>query len=133
MHPGYEMVIGLEVHIQLQTRTKLFCACPSDYGGEPNSRTCPVCLGLPGAMPVLNQEAVRMALSLGLAIGARIQPRSLFYRKQYFYPDLPKGYQITQGPVALVEEGFLKIPGDPAARRRDIVRRWAKRTDWRSG
>lgn len=116
MHPGYETVIGLEVHLQLRTRTKMFCACAAATGGEPNSRTCPVCLGLPGAMPVLNGEAVRMAVALGLALDARIQPRSLFYRKQYFYPDLPKGYQITQGPVAVVENGALDIPGDPAVR-----------------
>jgi aspartyl-tRNA(Asn)/glutamyl-tRNA(Gln) amidotransferase subunit B len=116
MNPGYETVIGLEVHLQLLTRTKMFCACAAAYGGEPNSRTCPVCLGLPGSLPTLNREAVRMALLLGLAVGARIQPRSLFFRKQYFYPDLPKGYQITQGPVAVVEEGCLRIPGDPAVR-----------------
>jgi aspartyl-tRNA(Asn)/glutamyl-tRNA(Gln) amidotransferase subunit B len=94
----------------------MFCACPNQYGGEPNSHTCPVCLALPGALPVLNGAAVRMALSLGLALGATIRERSSFYRKQYFYPDLPKGYQITQGPVALVEDGFLTIPGDPAVR-----------------
>jgi aspartyl-tRNA(Asn)/glutamyl-tRNA(Gln) amidotransferase subunit B len=116
MKPGYEAIIGLEVHVQLRTRSKMFCACANAYGAPPNTHTCPVCLGLPGALPVLNGEAVRMGLTLGLALGARIQPRSTFYRKQYFYPDLPKGYQITQGPVALVEGGSLEVPGDPEVR-----------------
>lgn len=116
MKPGYEAVIGLEVHVQLRTRSKLFCACPNAYGAAPNSHTCPVCLGLPGTLPTLNGEAVRMAITLGLAVEGRIQPTSTFYRKQYFYPDLPKGYQITQGPVAIVEDGHLDIPGDPGVR-----------------
>jgi aspartyl-tRNA(Asn)/glutamyl-tRNA(Gln) amidotransferase subunit B len=116
MNAGYEAVIGLEVHVQLLTRSKMFCACRNEYGGLPNGHTCPVCLGLPGALPVINGEAVRMAIALGLAVGGTIRERSVFYRKQYFYPDLPKGYQITQGPVAVVEDGHLMIPGDPLAR-----------------
>lgn len=112
----YEAVIGLEVHVQLLTRSKMFCACENRYGGEPNSRTCPVCLALPGALPVVNDEAVKMAIALGMGIHGIIRERSTFYRKQYFYPDLPKGYQITQGPVAVVEDGWLEIPGDPSVR-----------------
>jgi aspartyl-tRNA(Asn)/glutamyl-tRNA(Gln) amidotransferase subunit B len=113
---GFEAVIGLEVHVQLLTKSKMFCGCENHYGGVPNSRTCPVCLALPGALPVLNDEAVKMAIALGLGVHGEIRQHSLFYRKQYFYPDLPKGYQITQGPVAAVENGWIEIPGDPAVR-----------------
>jgi len=113
---AFEAVIGLEVHVQLLTKSKMFCGCENRYGGVPNSRTCPVCLALPGALPVLNDEAVKMAIALGFGIHGELRERSVFYRKQYFYPDLPKGYQITQGPVAVVENGWLEIPGDPHVR-----------------
>jgi aspartyl-tRNA(Asn)/glutamyl-tRNA(Gln) amidotransferase subunit B len=109
-----EIRIGLEVHAQLRTRTKLFCACPSRYGGEPNSRICEVCLGLPGALPVLNREAVRLGILAAAALGSRIHATSSFARKHYFYPDLPRGYQITQHRHPLATGGTLAVRGDPA-------------------
>jgi len=105
----YETVIGLEIHAQLLTKTKLFCRCSTEFGRTPNTLTCPVCLGLPGSLPVINKEAVKMAVKLALALKARINLKSLFSRKNYFYPDLPKGYQITQYHLPIAENGQLTI------------------------
>jgi len=105
----YETVIGLEIHAQLLTRTKLFCRCSTGFGQKPNTLTCPICLGLPGTLPVINQEAVKMAIKLALALKARINLKSLFSRKNYFYPDLPKGYQITQYHLPIAEDGQLLL------------------------
>ncbi len=120
---GYRAVIGLEVHAQLKTRTKLFCSCPNEFGAEPNTRVCPVCLGLPGALPVPNREAVRQAVRFALAIGAAVHDRSTWARKNYFYPDLPKGYQISQFDRPLATGGRIRIEPAGAARREIGVHR----------
>jgi aspartyl-tRNA(Asn)/glutamyl-tRNA(Gln) amidotransferase subunit B len=104
---AWEPVIGLEIHVQLKTRTKMFCSCALSFGEEPNTRTCPVCLGLPGTLPVTNAEAVHFGLMMGLALGCEIAPRSIFHRKNYFYPDLAKGYQISQYDIPLCAGGEL--------------------------
>ncbi|CDQ11400.1 aspartyl/glutamyl-tRNA(Asn/Gln) amidotransferase subunit B [Acidithiobacillus ferrivorans] len=105
----WEVVIGLEVHAQLNTATKIFCGCPTTFGAEPNTHTCPVCLAMPGALPVLNAAAVDKAIALGLAIGAELNRHSIFARKNYFYPDLPKGYQISQYELPIVGKGSLTV------------------------
>jgi aspartyl-tRNA(Asn)/glutamyl-tRNA(Gln) amidotransferase subunit B len=106
----YEPVIGLEVHAQLLTRTKLFCSCANRFGDPPNTHVCPVCVGLPGALPVLSREAVTLAMKAALATGCTVQPESIWARKNYFYPDLPKGYQISQYEKPLALEGGVEIP-----------------------
>jgi aspartyl-tRNA(Asn)/glutamyl-tRNA(Gln) amidotransferase subunit B len=110
----YEMVVGLEVHVQLKTRSKAFCSCSTDFGAPPNVNTCPVCLALPGALPVINAEAVRLAVRAAIALECTINPRSVFARKNYFYPDLPKGYQISQYDQPLAVNGTLhaRLPGE---------------------
>ena len=105
----YEMVVGLEVHVQLKTRTKAFCGCSTDFGAPPNVNTCPVCLALPGALPVLNERAVELATRAALGLGCRVNPVSIFARKNYFYPDLPKGYQISQFDQPLATGGSVAI------------------------
>jgi len=107
--PDYEAVVGLEVHVQLLTRTKMFCRCPNRFGAEPNTLICPVCLGYPGTLPVPNRRAVDLAVKLALALGCEVREQSVFARKNYFYPDLPKGYQISQYDRPLAQQGSLPL------------------------
>src|SRR5499426_2962260 len=118
----YEPVIGLEIHAQLQTRTKIFCGCSTAFGAPPNSQVCPVCLGMPRALPVLNRAAVDYAIKAALALGCDIQPLSIFARKNYFYPDLPKGYQISQYERPLALRGGLDISVDGRTKRVGLTR-----------
>ena len=118
----YEPVIGLEVHVQLATATKIFCGCPTSFGAPPNTNVCPVCLGLPGALPVLSRQAVDLAIKGGLALNCEVRARSRFARKNYFYPDLPKGYQISQYDKPLAEHGWINIATPAGTKKIGITR-----------
>ena len=118
----FETIIGLEVHCQLNTKTKIFCSCSTKFGDEPNANTCPVCLALPGALPVLNKEALAKAASFGFAVNAKVNQKSNFDRKNYFYPDLPKAYQISQWTTPVVENGELFITTESGEKRIGITR-----------
>ncbi len=118
----YETVIGLEIHAELNTRSKMFCGCATAFGGAPNTSTCPVCLGHPGVLPVANREAVAGTMMLGLALNCEITPRSVFHRKNYFYPDMPKNFQISQYDIPLTRNGFLEVEMEGYVRRVGITR-----------
>jgi aspartyl-tRNA(Asn)/glutamyl-tRNA(Gln) amidotransferase subunit B len=118
----YEPVIGLEVHAQMLTKSKIFCSCTTAFGADPNTHTCPVCTGLPGSLPVLNRTVVEYTIRAALATHCEIAPYSLFARKNYFYPDLPKGYQISQYELPLSSGGFVDVQIDDDKKRIGIIR-----------
>ena len=122
LYKGYEMVIGLEVHVELKTKTKIFCSCPTDFGADPNTHVCPVCMGMPGSLPVLNRKVVEYAIKAGMATGCKIARYSKQDRKNYFYPDLPKAYQISQYDLPLCEHGHLDIETSAGSKRIGITR-----------
>src|SRR5688500_9149447 len=122
MPDPYTTVIGLEVHVQLLTRTKLFCGCPNQFGLPPNSATCPVCLGLPGSLPVMNRRAFDLALRAAMALNCAISPFTKWDRKNYYYPDLPKNYQISQYELPLGQEGHLEIPTPAGPKKVGVIR-----------
>ena len=119
---NYEMTVGLEVHAELSTKTKIFCSCPTEFGAPPNTQICPVCMGLPGTLPVLNRRAVEFAIKAGLATNCKISNRSGIDRKNYFYPDLPKGYQISQNKRPLCYDGYIDVEEEGALKRVEIER-----------
>ncbi len=121
-YKGYEMVIGLEVHCELKTKTKIFCACPAAFGAKPNTQCCPICMGMPGTLPVLNKQVVDYAIKAGLATGCTIARYSKQVRKNYFYPDLPKAYQISQYDLPLCEKGALEIETEEGSKQVGITR-----------
>lgn len=119
----YKPTIGLEIHVQLMTKTKIFCSCSTEFASEPNTHVCPVCIGLPGALPVLNEKTIEYGVKLGLALNAYINKFSSFYRKNYFYPDLPKGYQITQYVIPIAKGGYLEVGGSGAQKKKIRIER----------
>ena len=118
----YELIVGLEVHAELSTKTKIFCSCPTEFGGEPNTHCCPVCMAMPGALPVLNEKVVEYAIKAGFATNCTIADISKNDRKNYFYPDLPKSYQISQFDMPLCTEGFVEIDVDGEKKKIRLVR-----------
>jgi len=131
----YEIIIGLEVHVQLDTRSKLFCGCSTEFGAPPNTQTCPVCIGMPGVLPVMNRQAFELSLKTAVALNCEIPRFTKWDRKQYYYPDLPKGYQISQFDLPLSQNGYLPISDPKGAfqpKRIGIIRAHPRKTPARA-